>query len=193
MFDVRGYEYLLLLDVIEHLKNPEKFLARLSTQFDYSPRTLILTTPNIAFGIQRLMLLFGQFNYGKVGILDRTHTRLFTFRTLRHLLTDAGFRLKEIRGVPAPFPKVLGEGILGRAATAINQLLIRISRSMFSYQIFVIAEATPDVDFILEDARRRSELREQPQSAASGRVPRGHRRVKRADHEEVVVGRTPAC
>jgi|KBSMisStandDraft_5_1062788.scaffolds.fasta_scaffold74072_3 glycosyltransferase involved in cell wall biosynthesis len=168
VFDVRGYEYLLLLDVIEHLKNPEKFLARLSTQFDYSPRTLILTTPNIAFGIQRLMLLFGQFNYGKVGILDRTHTRLFTFRTLRHLLTDAGFRLKEIRGVPAPFPKVLGEGILGRAATALNQLLIRISRSMFSYQIFVIAEATPGVDFILEDARRRSELREQPQSAASG-------------------------
>jgi hypothetical protein len=114
------------------------------------------------------MLLFGQFNYGKVGILDRTHTRLFTFRTLRHLLTDAGFRLKEIRGVPAPFPKVLGEGILGRTATALNQLLIRISRSMFSYQIFVIAEATPGVDFILEDARRRSELREQPQSAASG-------------------------
>jgi len=168
VFDIRGYEYLLLLDVIEHLKNPEKFLARLSSQFDYSPRTLILTTPNIAFGIQRLMLLFGQFNYGKVGILDRTHTRLFTFRTLRHLLTDAGFRLKEIRGVPAPFPKVLGEGILGRTATALNQLLIRISRSMFSYQIFVIAEATPGVDFILEDARRRSELREQPQSAASG-------------------------
>ncbi len=168
VFDVRGYDYLLLLDVIEHLKNPEQFLARLCRQFDYSPRTLILTTPNIAFGIQRLMLLFGQFNYGKVGILDRTHTRLFTFRSLRHLLTNAGFRLKEIRGVPAPFPKVIGQGIVGRAATAINQLLIRISKSLFSYQIFVIAEATPDVDFILEDARRRSELREQPQSAASG-------------------------
>ena len=39
-FDVRGYEYLLLLDVIEHLKNPERFLERLRAQFDYSPRTL---------------------------------------------------------------------------------------------------------------------------------------------------------
>ena len=56
------------------------------------------------------MLLFGQFNYGKAGILDRTHTRLFTFRSLRHLLDDAGFRIKEMRGVPAPFPKVLGNG-----------------------------------------------------------------------------------
>jgi 2-polyprenyl-3-methyl-5-hydroxy-6-metoxy-1,4-benzoquinol methylase len=164
-FDVRGYDYLLLLDVIEHLKNPERFLDRLRAQFDYSPRTVILTTGNIAFGIQRLMLLFGQFNYGKAGILDRTHTRLFTFRSLRHLLVDAGFRIKEIRGVPAPFPKVLGDGFLGRFATASNQLLIRISKSVFSYQIFVIAEATPDVDFILADTRRRGEVH---QRAAAG-------------------------
>ena len=157
-FDVRGYDYLLLLDVIEHLKSPDLFLERLRTQFDYAPRTLILTTPNIAFGIQRVMLLFGQFNYGKAGILDRTHTRLFTFRSLKQLLDDAGFRIKEMRGVPGPFPKVLGNGFVGRAATTINQLLIRVSRSLFSYQIFVIAEATPDVDFILADARKRGEV-----------------------------------
>jgi glycosyltransferase involved in cell wall biosynthesis len=169
-FDVRGYDYLLLLDVIEHLKNPERFLERLRTQFDYAPRTLILTTPNIAFGIQRLMLLCGQFNYGKAGILDRTHTRLFTFRSLRHLLDEAGFRIKETRGVPGPFPKILGTGLLGRAAMLINQALIRVSRSMFSYQIFVIAEATPDVDFILEDARRRGEVHHRaplPETAAA--------------------------
>ena len=63
-----------------------------------------------------MMLLFGQFNYGKAGILDRTHTRLFTFRSLQQLLDDAGFKIKEIRGVPGPFPKVLGDGVLGRAA-----------------------------------------------------------------------------
>ena len=157
-FDVRGYQYLLLLDVLEHLKNPERFMERLRAQFDYAPRTLILTTPNIAFGIQRLMLLFGQFNYGKAGILDRTHTRLFTFRSLKHLLDDAGFRIREMRGVPGPFPKVFGNGLLGKAAIAVNQGLIGVSRSLFSYQIFVRAEATPDVEFILEDARNRGEL-----------------------------------
>ena len=170
-FDVRGYDYLLLLDVIEHLKKPEQFLDRLRAQFDYSPRTVILTTPNIAFGIQRVMLLLGQFNYGKAGILDQTHTRLFTFRTLRHLLVDAGFRIKEIRGVPAPFPKVLGNGFLGRTAMAINQLLIRVSKSMFSYQIFVVAEATPDVDFILESAKRASQLQERAARQDSDEAP----------------------
>ena len=105
------------------------------------------------------MLLFGQFNYGKAGILDRTHTRLFTFRSLRHLLTDAGFRIKEIRGVPAPFPKVLGDGLAGKGRRSRStRLLIRLSQTLFSYQIFVVAETTPDVDFILrglQDAQQR--------------------------------------
>ena len=35
-------------------------------------------------------MLFGQFNYGKRGILDMTHTRLFTFRSFRRLLEEAG-------------------------------------------------------------------------------------------------------
>ncbi len=157
-FDPNEYEYLLLLDVIEHLKNPELFLERLRTGFDWPTKTLVLTTPNIAFVAQRLMLLFGQFNYGKAGILDRTHTRLFTFRSLNRLLRDAGFRIKEVRGVPAPFPKVLGNGPLGRAAVWANVALIRASRTLFSYQVFVVAESTPDVDFVLRDAKARSSL-----------------------------------
>lgn len=166
VFDVRGFRYLFLLDVIEHLKDPERFLDRLRAQFDYDTKTLVLSTPNIAFIVTRLMLLAGQFNYGKAGILDRTHTRLFTFRSIRHLLRDAGFRIKEVRGVPAPFPKVLGDGVLGRLAVRINQLLIRISKTWFSFQIFVIAESTPHVDFILDDATARSASEEREPSHA---------------------------
>jgi len=155
-FNVADYDYLLMLDVIEHLKQPETFLERIRAQFDYSPKTLVLTTPNIAFVVQRVMLLFGQFNYGKAGILDRTHTRLFTFRGIRQLLDDSGYRIEAIRGVPAPFPKVLGNGILGKTAVRANLALIRLSKTLFSYQIFVLAKSTPDVDFILKDAKERS-------------------------------------
>jgi 2-polyprenyl-3-methyl-5-hydroxy-6-metoxy-1,4-benzoquinol methylase len=166
-FDVRGYRYLFLLDVIEHLKDPELFLDRLRSQFDYAPRTLVLSTPNIAFIVQRLMLLVGQFNYGKAGILDRTHTRLFTFRSIHHLLSDAGFRITEMRGVPAPFPKVLGDGWLGRTAVAINLFLIRLSKTWFSYQIFLVAETTPSVDFILQHSKDRSLARDHREAAGA--------------------------
>jgi 2-polyprenyl-3-methyl-5-hydroxy-6-metoxy-1,4-benzoquinol methylase len=146
-------DYILMLDVIEHLLSPERFLEALRKKFDARPRTLILTTPNVAFFVQRLMLALGQFNYGKRGILDRTHTRLFTFRSLRQLLSDCGFRIREVRGVPAPFPVVVGDGLAGRLMIVGNLAAIALSKTLFSYQICVVAETTPDVDYILQTAR----------------------------------------
>jgi glycosyltransferase involved in cell wall biosynthesis len=170
-FDVSEHDYVLLLDIIEHLHDPERVIERLRAQFGHEPKTLILTTPNIAFIVQRLMLLFGQFNYGKAGILDRTHTRLFTFRSIVHLLSDAGFRIESVKGVPAPFPKVLGNGVLGRTALGINLALIRLSKTLFSYQIYIEAKSTPDVKFVLREASDKSDVPSQ-RLRANPRAPR---------------------
>jgi glycosyltransferase involved in cell wall biosynthesis len=157
VFDTTPYQHILMLDIIEHLRNPELFLQRLRRQFTHEKKTVIITTPNIAFLPERVMLLAGQFNYSRTGILDSTHTRLFTFRSLRNLLRDSGFRIKAIRGVPAPFPKALGSGLLGRAALAMNQALIKVSKTIFAYQIYVEAETTPDADFVLETSKAASQ------------------------------------
>ena len=74
----------------------------------------VVSTGNVAFIIVRLMLLLGQFNYGKRGILDLTHTRLFTFATFSRLFEQSGFDVLEMRGVPAPFPLAVGNGVRGR-------------------------------------------------------------------------------
>jgi glycosyltransferase involved in cell wall biosynthesis len=144
-------DVILLLDVVEHLHDPDRFFTSLRRHFDYHTRTVVLTTPNVAFFIQRLMLLFGEFNYGKAGILDRTHTRLFTFRSFERLLRDAGLRIRRVRGIPAPFPKALGDNVVSRTALFINQALIRLSKSLFAYQILIEAETTPDLAFVLSD------------------------------------------
>jgi glycosyltransferase involved in cell wall biosynthesis len=158
-FDAGEHEYLVLIDAIEHVRDPERFLERLRGQLGHEPKKLILVAPNVAFLVPRLMLLAGQFNYGKAGILDRTHTRLFTFRSIRHLLRDTGFRIRTVKGVPGPFPKALGSGWLGRAAIAVNLGLIGLSKSLFSYEIYVEADSTPDVDFLIRDAQVQSALR----------------------------------
>jgi 2-polyprenyl-3-methyl-5-hydroxy-6-metoxy-1,4-benzoquinol methylase len=157
VFDTKPYQHILILDIIEHLRNPELFLERLRGQFTHAKKTVIITTPNIAFLPERLMLLAGQFNYSRTGILDLTHTRLFTFRSLRHLLRDQGFRIKTMRGVPAPFPKAIGDGRLARAALAVNQALIRLSKTLFAYQIYVEAETTPDANFVLDTSKAASQ------------------------------------
>ena len=75
-----------MLDIIEHLKDPEEFMEELRFATGANARRSFSRRRTSASSVTRLLLLFGQFNYGKKGILDATHTRLFTFRSLRDLL-----------------------------------------------------------------------------------------------------------
>jgi 2-polyprenyl-3-methyl-5-hydroxy-6-metoxy-1,4-benzoquinol methylase len=168
--DVSQFDQVFMLDIIEHLKDPEGFMESLRSQAVHKRPEIILTTANVAFFVTRFMLLLGQFNYGRKGILDRTHTRLFTFRSLRELFEQTGYNITEIQGIPAPFPKVLGEGILGRVAMLCNQALIRVPflRGLFSYQIFVRAQARPTVPNLLAQTISTSEeLRNQLKDEAA--------------------------
>ena len=78
--DAKGFDVVLMLDVIEHLNRPESFLDELRKRLALNPSMeFMISTANVAFFATRAMLLLGQFNYGPRGILDVTHTRLFTF------------------------------------------------------------------------------------------------------------------
>lgn len=152
--DLRRYDYVLLLDIIEHLKYPEAFLDRLRTaarSLDRRPK-FIVTSGNVVFAIVRLQALFGNFNYGKRGILDLTHTRLYTFASLKRLFEQCSFDVERLAGIPAPFPKALGLNRQARALVRLNQLLIRFSKGLFAYQIFLVAAPRPSVDALLDES-----------------------------------------
>jgi len=140
----KNFDYIIILDVIEHLLRPEKFIRELKNKISSNTKVKILiSTPNVAFIVIRLMLLIGFFNYGKKGILDRTHTRLFTFSSFKNLVEQFGFSITRTYGIPAPFPLVFGNNIIGKILILINSYLIKISKRLFSYQIYY--EIEPDV------------------------------------------------
>ena len=98
-----------MLDILEHLHFPEGFLITLREQFaQYKPK-IIITTANIAFIIMRLSLLIGEFNYGKRGILDVSHRRLFTFKSIIKTLKNSGYSVDRMIGLPIPFPLIFGK------------------------------------------------------------------------------------
>jgi glycosyltransferase involved in cell wall biosynthesis len=148
---VSQFDQIFLLDIIEHLKDPAHFMDELRFATGCKRPEIILTTANIGFFATRFMLTLGQLNYGKKGILDVTHTRLFTFRSIRELLTQSGYKILEMRGIPAPFPLALGRTFLARCLLAINAALIRLSKGLFAYQIFIRAEARPTVNNLLKE------------------------------------------
>lgn len=152
--DFHEYDIVLLLDVIEHLKRPEAFLDQLrqcARSLNRRPE-FIVTTGNVVFLPVRLQSLLGNFNYGKRGILDLTHTRLYTFKTITRLFEQCGFVVEDIRGIPAPFPEALGNGSLARFLVRLNAALIRVSKGMFAYQIFLRAVPTATVDAMLDES-----------------------------------------
>ena len=173
--DLREYDCVLLLDIIEHLTQPERFLDALrdATRSLGGRPQVIVTTGNVAFVIVRLQALLGQFNYGKRGILDLTHTRLYTFKTLRALFEQCGFRITRVDGIPAPFPLALGDNALARAAMRVNDLLIRLMPGLFAYQVFMVATPTPTVDALLDRSMDASSTRAEALAAAgAGGQPR---------------------
>lgn len=149
--NVSTYDQIFLLDILEHLKQPAHFMDELRFAAECKRPEIVLTTANVGFLITRLMLLFGHFNYGKKGILDSTHTRLFTFRSLTALLKQSGYQVLETRGIPAPFPKAIGQNFLSRFLLILNTVLIAFCRGLFSYQIYVRAQATPTVNNLLTE------------------------------------------
>jgi 2-polyprenyl-3-methyl-5-hydroxy-6-metoxy-1,4-benzoquinol methylase len=164
--DAGDFDQILLLDIIEHLKSPEEFVEALRrSRTEGRPTRVLVTTGNIAFVVTRLMLMFGSFNYGARGILDLTHSRLFTFETLRRLFVQAGYRVEEVKGIPAPFPLAIGDSRISRFLLRLNNLLIRVSKHLFSYQILMVVTPMPSVEWLLGQAIKAGEEKKRSVSA----------------------------
>ena len=143
----------LLLDVIEHLVDPNMFLTMLRERLaPYNPQ-IIITTGNIAFVLMRMSLLLGQFNYGRRGILDMTHKRLFTFASIVQMLKQYGYEVTQTEGVPVPIPFIFVDTGLARFLLKLNRLMTRLSKGLFSFQVALIAKPRPTLNMLLKDAQ----------------------------------------
>jgi 2-polyprenyl-3-methyl-5-hydroxy-6-metoxy-1,4-benzoquinol methylase len=117
------YGLIILGDLLEHLKRPDIFLAALPSLMDPGC-FIILSVPNIANYSIRLKLLWGEFNYSETGILDRTHLRFFTYRTIVELLEQCGFRISEQRFI-SRFPDIFARFMFRLLAV---QFILKLER-----------------------------------------------------------------
>jgi SAM-dependent methyltransferase len=139
------YDCVVALDVIEHLRRPEDGIRKISEIL--KPGGIVYaSTGNVAYFVMRLSLLLGQFNYGKRGILDLTHTRLFTIYSFKKLLRTAGFVIREVTGFGPPIRDMVGESASLRAADAASGALARLWPRVFSFSFLVVAQKADELE-----------------------------------------------
>ena len=119
-------------DVLEHLRNPWRILKE--TRNLLNPQGFVIASiPNIAHGAIRLALLQGNFEYKPLGILDNTHLRFFTGKTVEQLFEDSGYLIDIIERTKLP---IYGD----------SELIPTIEKNHFDTNITKEIETDEDAD-----------------------------------------------
>ena len=99
-----------MADVLEHLAKPEKLLEAdppgAHTRRLGHPRA----SPTSATGTRGLARRSGMFDYDQRGILDTTHLRFFTRRSIRKVVERNGFTIRRLEPVGLPLDALGLEG-----------------------------------------------------------------------------------
>ena len=138
----REFDYVLLADVLEHLRNADSLLKEVPRYLAEDGK-VIASTGNVALWYVRLMLMLGRFEYRDKGILDRTTLHLYTVSTFRDVFTALGYRVVSERVTPIPFELVFestGNNSVIDFITDIYYAVTRIWPKMFAYQTIIEAK-----------------------------------------------------
>lgn len=86
------YDVIVFADVLEHLIHPEIILSYY-LKFLKDTGKVVVSLPNIGFILYRFKLLFGRFDYKEVGVMDKTHLKFYTPKTMLKLFDDCNLEV----------------------------------------------------------------------------------------------------
>ena len=127
------FDCIFFNDVLEHMIYPEDCLKKIKKNLQPG-KTIIASIPNIRYiNILKNLLFKRDWKYEDSGIMDRTHLRFFTKKSILRMFEDCGYKIQYIRGIRSVSPYCL---------TSIINLLLFNSLDDVKHQQFVVV-ATP--------------------------------------------------
>ncbi len=140
----RKFDVVLACDVLEHLQQPERVLQALIGVVESAGR-LVVSLPNVAYAGVIASLCSGLFDYADKGLLDRTHLRFFTRRSIEKTMVDCGWRPHAWDANKVPVAHSEFAWIWDALPGALRQLLVAGSPDFDVYQWMVVAAPADDV------------------------------------------------
>ncbi|MBV9761334.1 MAG: glycosyltransferase [Acidobacteriaceae bacterium] len=138
---VPDFDRIVVLDVLEHLREPANLLRDLRTRLAFRGK-IIVSVPNAVNLTVRLMVLFGRFNYSDRGILDWSHLRFFTRKSIQALLENNGYRVAARHYTIIPMERVIPirpENRFLRFANRVLHIVTRLFPGLLAYEVVLVA------------------------------------------------------
>lgn len=142
----RHFDVVLLLDVLEHTPDPDRFLQHALRHLAPTGE-LLISVPNIAHWSARLTLLFGFWPRMDRGIFDRTHLHFFTKASIVELCARLpGVSVTSLAGSIAPLellvPARLRHHPLLGSAAQLRHRLVPVWPGLLAYQHLLVLQRT---------------------------------------------------
>ena len=93
------FDALVFNDVLEHLRDPWAVLSRMRRLLRPGGY-IVASIPNMRyFEVVKGLIVRGEWRYVEEGVLDRTHLRFFTKKSMSNMFLDAGFKVLTLEGI----------------------------------------------------------------------------------------------
>jgi len=128
-YEKESFDYIIVADVLEHLREPEEALKDLLPYLKKGG-SVLCSLPNIQHISIVNNLMKGKFEYVDAGILDKTHIRFFTLLSIKQLFANVGLSIEYLHGITWTADGQHFTDILKESAD---------SRKLFEFQHFLLS------------------------------------------------------
>jgi len=129
------FDAIILNDVLEHLLYPWKDLEQLKLKLK-NEGNIIASIPNVRYSKNLVHLLVDKnWKYTTSGILDATHFRFFTKKSILAMFDNCGYSVKKIKGI-----NVTKSFLYFPVALLVNVFLLGTQLDIFFMQFAVVVK-----------------------------------------------------
>lgn len=155
-FEGQRYDYIVCADVLEHLSRPEKVLDACHKLLKTNGK-LLISVPNAGYSGLIAELLEGEFLYREEGLLDRTHLRFFTRKSLQRFLGEHRWASDSIDTIVRELPESEFDVAFDRLPPSVARHLLGVPDAL-TYQFICVAHPTAEAAANTAEPTARSEM-----------------------------------